>query len=137
MLFQRGIDTVKITAFSNHKSGILNNYIRMQNRNYSTTIKHCIRNDRTIQNTKYTQQCNHKCLIQTIGISLKKQNRNNNAIKQVNCIKTTGKLSCISYKTTRQSRTVYKLIKNLKESKISSIKSVSNKFLVGFVLLDL
>jgi hypothetical protein len=32
-------------------------------------------------------------------------------------MKTRGKLSCISYKTTRQSRTVYKLIKNIKESK--------------------
>ena len=103
----------------------------MQNRNYSATIKHCIINERTIQNTKYTQQCNHKCLIQTIGISLEKQNRNNNAIKQVNCIKTTGELSCISYKATRQSRTVYTPNKNLKESKIFSIKSVSNKFLCG------
>jgi predicted metal-binding protein len=131
--FNRGIDTVKIIVFSNHKPGILNNYIRMQNRNYSTTIKHCIRNNRTIQNTKYTQQCNHTCLIQKIGISLEKQNRNENAIKQVNCMKTTGKLSCISYKTTRQSRTVYKPIKNIKESKISSIQSVSNKFLMGFV----
>jgi hypothetical protein len=56
----------------------------------------CIRNNRTIQNTKYTQQCNHKCLIQTIGISLEKQNRNENAIKQVDCIKTTGTLSCMS-----------------------------------------
>jgi hypothetical protein len=27
--FNRGIDTVKITALSNHKPGILNNYIRM------------------------------------------------------------------------------------------------------------
>ena len=29
MLFNRGIDTVKITALSNHKPGILNDYIRM------------------------------------------------------------------------------------------------------------
>jgi len=29
MIFQRGIDTVKITALSNHKPWILNNYIRM------------------------------------------------------------------------------------------------------------
>ena len=29
MLFNRGIDTVKITALSNHKPGILNNYIIM------------------------------------------------------------------------------------------------------------
>jgi hypothetical protein len=29
MLFNRGIDTVKITALFNHKPGILNNYIRM------------------------------------------------------------------------------------------------------------
>ena len=63
----------------------------------------------------------------------KNQKRNENAIKQVICIKTRGKLSCISYKTTRQSRTVYKPIKNIKESKISSIQSVSNKFLMGFV----
>jgi Na+/alanine symporter len=48
-------------------------------------------------------------------------------------ILSTGTLSCISYKTTRQSRTVYKPIKNIKESKISSIQSVSNKFLMGFV----
>jgi hypothetical protein len=27
--FNRGIDTVKITALSNHKPGILNNYIRI------------------------------------------------------------------------------------------------------------
>jgi len=27
--FNRGIDTVKITALPNHKPGILNNYIRM------------------------------------------------------------------------------------------------------------
>jgi hypothetical protein len=31
MIFKRGIDTVKITALSNHKPGILNNYIRMLN----------------------------------------------------------------------------------------------------------
>jgi hypothetical protein len=30
MLFNLGIDTVKITALSNHKPGILNNYIRMK-----------------------------------------------------------------------------------------------------------
>ena len=29
MLFQRGIDNVKITALSNHKPGILNNYIEI------------------------------------------------------------------------------------------------------------
>jgi len=29
MLFNRGIDTVKITALSNHKPGILNNYTKM------------------------------------------------------------------------------------------------------------
>jgi hypothetical protein len=29
MIFQSGIDTVKITALSNHKPGILNNYIRI------------------------------------------------------------------------------------------------------------
>jgi hypothetical protein len=29
MLFNRGIDTVKITALSNHKPGKLNNYIRI------------------------------------------------------------------------------------------------------------
>ena len=31
MIFNRGIDTIKITALSNHKTGILNNYIRMDN----------------------------------------------------------------------------------------------------------
>jgi len=31
MLFNRGVDTVKITALSNHKPGILNNYIRIDN----------------------------------------------------------------------------------------------------------
>jgi len=29
MIFNRGIDTMKITALSNHKPGILNNYIIM------------------------------------------------------------------------------------------------------------
>ena len=29
MLFNRGIDTVNITALSNHKAGILSNYIRI------------------------------------------------------------------------------------------------------------
>ena len=29
MIFNRGIDTMKITALSNHKPGILNNYIRI------------------------------------------------------------------------------------------------------------
>ena len=29
MIFNRGIDTVKITELSKHKPGILNNYIRM------------------------------------------------------------------------------------------------------------
>ena len=29
LIFQRGMDTLKITALSNHKPGILNNYIRM------------------------------------------------------------------------------------------------------------
>ena len=31
MIFNRGIDTMKITALSNHKPEILNNYIRMNN----------------------------------------------------------------------------------------------------------
>ena len=30
MIFNRGIDTMKITALSNHKPGILNNYIRIK-----------------------------------------------------------------------------------------------------------
>jgi hypothetical protein len=30
MIFNRGIDTVKITVLSNHKPGILNNYSRMK-----------------------------------------------------------------------------------------------------------
>jgi hypothetical protein len=29
MIYQPGIDTVKITALSNHKPGILSNYIRI------------------------------------------------------------------------------------------------------------
>jgi hypothetical protein len=36
--FQRGIDTMKITALSNHKPGILNNYIRMRNNLHYVTL---------------------------------------------------------------------------------------------------
>jgi hypothetical protein len=32
-IFNRGIDNLKITPLSNHKAGILNNYIRIENNN--------------------------------------------------------------------------------------------------------
>jgi hypothetical protein len=44
MLFNRGIDTVKITVLSNHKPGILSNYIRML---YKYKLDSCVRNDQT------------------------------------------------------------------------------------------
>jgi hypothetical protein len=44
MLFNCGIDTVKITVLSNHKPGILSNYIRML---YNYKLDSCVRNDQT------------------------------------------------------------------------------------------
>jgi hypothetical protein len=43
---------------------------------------------RSTKHTYKTKDRVTRCLIQTIGISLEKQNRNENAIKQVDCIKT-------------------------------------------------
>jgi hypothetical protein len=38
-IFNRGIDTMKITALSNHKQGIINNYIRRLFYFYKRTFK--------------------------------------------------------------------------------------------------